>query len=125
MRLSVLGSTTNTFHLCLAVFSIVRHCPLPHVPNASRPAPRVRRPSGIPIASLPSPRIGGYNRRGKRGRNSFPYSKRLESAGTAHQKTVLERQIAATDQQIDRLVYELYELTEEEIKIVEEATNTD
>jgi hypothetical protein len=28
-----------------------------------------------------------------------------------------ERQIAATDQQIDRLVYELYELTEEEIKI--------
>jgi len=27
---------------------------------------------------------------------------------------------AATDRQIDTLVYELYELTEEEIKIVEE-----
>ena len=48
--------------------------------------------------------------------------KRLASAARPHQKTVLERQIAATDQQIDRLVYELYELTDEEIKIVEEAT---
>ena len=32
---------------------------------------------------------------------------------------MLERQIAATDRQIDNLVYELYGLTEEEIKIVE------
>jgi hypothetical protein len=37
----------------------------------------------------------------------------------AHEKTTLERQIAATDRQIDVLVYELYGLTEEEIKIVE------
>ena len=50
------------------------------------------------------------------------FHKRLSSAARPHQKTVLERQIAATDQQIDRLVYELYELTDEEIKIVEEAT---
>ncbi len=34
----------------------------------------------------------------------------------------LQRQIAATDSQIDRLVYELYGLTEEEIRIVEEGT---
>ena len=32
---------------------------------------------------------------------------------------VLRRQIAATDDEIDRLVYELYGLTEAEIKIVE------
>jgi hypothetical protein len=32
---------------------------------------------------------------------------------------MLQRQIEATDQQIDQLVYELYGLTEEEIKIVE------
>ncbi len=37
-------------------------------------------------------------------------------------KTVLQRQIETTDRQIDRLVYELYELTEEEIKIVESET---
>ena len=33
----------------------------------------------------------------------------------------LQRQIHAADNHIDRLVYELYDLTEEEIKIVEEA----
>jgi hypothetical protein len=32
--------------------------------------------------------------------------------------------IAATDAQIDQLVYELYGLTDDEIKIVEEATQT-
>ena len=41
---------------------------------------------------------------------------------TAHAKTAIQRQIDATDNQIDRLVYELYELTEEEIAIVEAAT---
>ncbi len=33
-----------------------------------------------------------------------------------------QRQIEATDRQIDALVYELYGLTEEEIEIVEDAT---
>jgi len=32
---------------------------------------------------------------------------------------MLQRQIEATDQQIDALVYELYDLTAEEIAIVE------
>ncbi len=41
---------------------------------------------------------------------------------TAHERTVIERQIEATDREIDRLVYELYGLTDDEIKIVEEAT---
>lgn len=34
-----------------------------------------------------------------------------------------EREIAETDAQIDRLVYGLYELTEEEIRIVEESVS--
>ena len=38
---------------------------------------------------------------------------------TGHDKTVLQRQIDATDKQIDNLVYELCGLTQEEIKIVE------
>lgn len=37
-------------------------------------------------------------------------------------RTGLTRQISATDGEIDRLVYELYELTDEGIRIVEEAT---
>ncbi|MCK9419090.1 MAG: Eco57I restriction-modification methylase domain-containing protein [Nitrospirae bacterium] len=46
-------------------------------------------------------------------------NKQLPDAKTNHEKTALQRQIDATDQQIDQLVYELYGLTEEEIKIVE------
>ncbi|HEX9744298.1 MAG TPA: TaqI-like C-terminal specificity domain-containing protein, partial [bacterium] len=44
--------------------------------------------------------------------------KRLQTVNTPHEKETIQRQIDATDQQIDRLVYELYELSEEEIKIV-------
>jgi predicted nucleic acid-binding Zn-ribbon protein len=47
--------------------------------------------------------------------------KQLAVAKTYHEKTTLQRQIDATDKQIDALVYELYDLTEEEIKIVEES----
>ena len=46
-------------------------------------------------------------------------NKQLATAKTAHDKTILQRQIDATDKQIDSLVYELYGFTEEEIKIVE------
>jgi len=45
--------------------------------------------------------------------------KRLQQARLPEEKTQLQRQIEATDRQIDQLVYELYELTEDEIKIVE------
>lgn len=46
--------------------------------------------------------------------------KQLADAKTGHEQTLIRRQIDATDRQIDKLVYELYELTEKEIKIVEE-----
>ena len=49
--------------------------------------------------------------------------KQLAKARTSHEQTLLQRQIEATDGQIDKLVYELYGLTEEEIKIVEEHQN--
>lgn len=49
--------------------------------------------------------------------------KQLVAAKTDHEKTALQRQIDATDTEIDRLVYQLYSLTEEEIKIVENSTN--
>ncbi|MBM3188246.1 MAG: hypothetical protein FJZ90_05930 [Chloroflexi bacterium] len=45
--------------------------------------------------------------------------KRLSAAQLPQERTMLQRQIEATDKQIDRLVYELYGLTEEEIAIVE------
>lgn len=48
--------------------------------------------------------------------------KRLAAANTLSEKDRLQRQIDSTDQEIDRLVYDLYGLTEEEIKIVELAS---
>ncbi|MDE3090935.1 MAG: restriction endonuclease subunit R, partial [Chloroflexota bacterium] len=44
---------------------------------------------------------------------------RLRASQTAADRELLQRQIDATDAQIDALVYELYGLTEEEIRVVE------
>ena len=43
----------------------------------------------------------------------------LVSAKLAHEKTALQRQINAISRQIDTLVYDLYGLAKDEIKIVE------
>jgi len=48
--------------------------------------------------------------------------KQLAEAKMPQAQTLLKRQLEATDRQIDRLVYELYDLTEEEIKVVESGT---
>jgi hypothetical protein len=45
--------------------------------------------------------------------------KDLAETKTEHEREVIQRQIDATDKEIDKLVYELYGLTEEEIGIVE------
>ena len=44
---------------------------------------------------------------------------RLVADGVPHEKAALQRRIEMTDRQIDELVYELYALTPEEIKVVE------
>jgi len=49
--------------------------------------------------------------------------KQLHEVRTPHEQTGLQRQIEATDAQIDALVYELYKLTEEEIRIIEDSSN--
>lgn len=48
-------------------------------------------------------------------------NKQLAKAKIPQSKTVIQRQIETTDRQIDELVYELYDLTKEEIKIVEKS----
>jgi hypothetical protein len=46
-------------------------------------------------------------------------NKKVQDARLEQEKTLLSRQIEATDAAIDTLVYELYGLTPEEIAIVE------
>jgi len=48
--------------------------------------------------------------------------RKLAGAFILADKNLYQRQIEATDRQIDALVYELYGLTEEEIGIVDDAT---
>ena len=46
----------------------------------------------------------------------------IADAGSSPDRELRQRQMLATDKQIDQLVYQLYGLTDEEIQIVEEAT---
>ena len=47
----------------------------------------------------------------------------MQNANTPHRESIgkesVQRQIESTDGMIDRLVYELYGLTEEEVRIIE------
>jgi hypothetical protein len=45
--------------------------------------------------------------------------RKLAAASVPAERDLYRRQIEATDRQIDALVYELYGLTEDEIKVVE------
>ncbi len=49
--------------------------------------------------------------------------KHLAAAKSAAQKAIVQRQIEATDRQIDQLVYQLYGLTDEEIALIENSTS--
>lgn len=49
-------------------------------------------------------------------------NKQLQATKGSHEHTALRREIEATDCEIDQLVYELYGLTDEEIRIVEDVT---
>jgi len=46
-------------------------------------------------------------------------NKKLSSARTPQEKNLIQRQIEMMDRQINQLIYELYDLTAEEIKIIE------
>ncbi len=48
--------------------------------------------------------------------------KQLVEVKISQEKTIIQRQIDATDRHINQLVYQLCGLTEEEVRIVEEST---
>jgi hypothetical protein len=72
--------------------------------NAENPADKSRRDQ---VAQLAEQMVVLHQRQG--------------AARTPQEKTALERQIAATDTQLDKLVYDLYGLTEAEIAVVSQA----
>ena len=82
----------------------------------------------IYIETIPVRAIDNNSSRDKKSKNRMielveqrtKNHKELQKAKTLHKKEVIQRQINATDKQIDKLVYKLYDITEEEIAIVEE-----
>jgi len=77
------------------------------------------------LAGLPTPdpsRLNGGSTLAALAQHMLDLQERLQTIKTDHEKIVLQRQIDATDKQIDQLVYELYGLTDEEIRSVAEAT---
>ena len=79
----------------------------------------ISRFSSINIPLLAEFKISRHDRMVELVEHMLTLHKQLAAAKIEHGKTALQRQIEATDRQIDALVYELYGLTAEEIKIVE------
>jgi hypothetical protein len=85
------------------------------------------------LSSLPIPRLDASNPDQERKVNRMvdlvetilSLRQRCESARAPHEKTTIRRQIETADRQIDQLVYDLYGLDDEEIRIVEEATQAE
>ena len=73
--------------------------------------------SKIPIPVNPSPEA--QTQLVKLVETMLQLNKDLQAATLPEQKEQLKARISYTDKKIDQLVYQLYELTEEEIKIVE------
>lgn len=60
-----------------------------------------------------------HDRLGEMVENMLVWHKQLAATALPQEKTVLQRRIAETDRRIDELVYELYGLSPEEIRLVE------
>lgn len=60
----------------------------------------------------------------RRAEPALRWPRQLSAARTPVDKTAIQRQIEAADRQLDRLVYEFYGLTDEQVAIVEAATGS-
>jgi hypothetical protein len=76
----------------------------------------------LPLSVLPEPEKSAHDKMVDLVDQMLSLRRHLRATKTAHARLVLERQIDAADSKIDKLVYELYGLTEEEIAIVEEGS---
>lgn len=80
----------------------------------------------LPIRTLDSPDSAdkvAHDRMPKLVDSMLALHKQLAAVKSVAQKAIMQRQIDATDAEIDRLVYELYGLTAEEIALIENSTS--
>jgi hypothetical protein len=62
-----------------------------------------------------------WNEIGRLGRQMMKLNEQLATVRTGYERTALQRQIASTDRQIELLVQDLYELTQDEAAVVQSA----
>jgi hypothetical protein len=74
------------------------------------------------LLSLPIPRMTKCGKLTKTVDSMLALHKQLTVANSEAQKQIIQRLIEATDAEIDRMVYDLYELTPEEVVLVEDST---
>jgi hypothetical protein len=89
------------------------------------PQIKVRQLRELPIRTADSrdrADIAGHDRMVELVNLMLALQRQLTEATTGHQQTALKRRIDATDAQIDRMVYNLYGLTDDDIRLVEEGT---
>jgi len=73
------------------------------------------------ILSLPIPKEKANNKLNPLVDRMLDLNKRLLEEKTTNKKTLLNKQIEDTDDQINNVVYSLYKLTNKEIKIIEDS----
>ncbi|MBK7994116.1 MAG: hypothetical protein IPK14_12060 [Blastocatellia bacterium] len=91
----------------------------------SRVIPQVKAKK---LVSLPFPKMDFSNEKDAASHSKmvelvgqmFSLHKRYSSIKTQQEKTIIQRQMDSLEELIDKLVYQLYGLTNEEIKILEE-----
>jgi len=111
--LGLLNSRLSSWYF-LAIHSVGRRDDFPKIV--------LRQSRGLPLATIDfsdPDDVARHDRMVVLVERMLALQVQLAAAKTPTAKTTLQRQIAATDRQIDGLVYELYGLTEEEIGIVE------
>jgi hypothetical protein len=94
-----------------------------------KPKGKMREYFNIPMSKIPIHKIGFSNPTEKAQHdklvalvdNMLELQKKYHGARMERDKELYERQIKIVDAQIDRLVYDLYGLTEVEIEIVEKS----
>lgn len=94
------GTRAGEFRYRL-IYQYIEQLPIRPI-NSSYPADRARHDRMVELVEL-----------------MLELHKRLQAANSQADRELYQRQIDATDQQIDALVYELYGLTSEEIQVVE------
>ncbi len=81
---------------------------------------------GFKVGKIPLPKrwVEAYGRLSKLAEDVTALHRQLKDARSPHDRSGLTRQITSAEERIDRLVYELYDLSPEEIEVVEAATQT-